>query len=87
MARMAKPWFYRQTGWWMVWLNGKKVRLAKGKKNKKDAEQRLLEIRFEATRNPGPDSPDQTVASVIETYQGCAKKRLAQGTIQVRWRP
>jgi len=86
MGRTAKPWFYRQTGWWMVWVNGKKVRLAKGKKNKKAAEQRLLEIRFEASKNPAPDSPDQTVASVIETYQGFAKKRLGQGTIQVRWR-
>ena len=25
MGRTAKPWFYSQTGWWMVWLNGKKV--------------------------------------------------------------
>lgn len=85
MGRTAKPWFYRQTGWWMVWLNGRKVKLAEGKKNKKAAEQRLLELRFDASRNPGPDSPNQTVASVIETYQGFAKKRLAQGTIQVRW--
>ena len=29
-----------------VWLNGKKEKLAKGKKNKKAAEQRLLELRF-----------------------------------------
>jgi hypothetical protein len=54
MGRTAKPWFYRQTGWWMVWLNGKKEKLAKGRKNRKAAEQRLLELRFEATRNPAP---------------------------------
>ncbi len=84
MGRTAKPWFYRQTGWWMVWLNGKKEKLAKGRKNKKAAEQRLLELRFETSRNPDPDSPDQTVASVIETYQEFAWKRLAESTLEVR---
>ena len=28
MSRQAKPWFYNQTGWWMAWLDGKKVKLA-----------------------------------------------------------
>ena len=85
MGRIAKPWFYQQTGWWMVWLNGKKEKLAKGKKNKKAAEQRFLELRFEASKNPDPDSPKQTIASIIETYQGIAKRRLAKGTMEVRW--
>jgi integrase len=84
MARTAKPWFYRQTGWWMVWLDGKKVKLAKGRKNKKQAEQRLLELRFEASRNPEPECPEQTVASVIDTYYGFARKRLAKSTLSVR---
>ncbi len=84
MGRIAKPWFYRQTGWWMVWLNGKKEKLAKGRKNQKAAEQRLLELRFEATRNPDPEVPEQTVASIIETYWGLAEKRLAESTLAVR---
>jgi hypothetical protein len=84
MGRTPKPWFYRQTAWWMVWLDGEKHKLAKGRKNKKAAEERLPELRLEASRNPEPDSPDQTVASVIETYQEFARKRLAQSTLSVR---
>jgi len=84
MGRTPKPWFYRQTGWWMVWLNGKKRKLAKGRGNKKAAEKRLLELRLEASWNPEPDTPDQTVASVIETYQEFAQKRLAESTLSVR---
>ena len=69
----------------LVWLNDSKVKLAKGRKNKKAAEQRLLELRFEASRNPDPQSPEQTVASVIETYQAVAMERLAASTVEVRW--
>jgi hypothetical protein len=84
MGRTPKPWFYRQTGWWMVWLDGKKHNLAKGRKHKRAAENRLLELRLEASRNPEPDSLDQTVASVIETYHSFAEKRLAQSTLDAR---
>ena len=78
MGRTAKPWFYRQTGWWMVWLNGRKVKLAKGSKAKKAADERLLELRFEVAVNPAPAGADQTVASVIDAYLEYAGKRLAE---------
>jgi integrase len=84
MGRTAKPWFYRQTGWWMAWIDGRKEKLAKGKANRKAAEIKLLELRLQAAKNPVPDSPDQTVASVIETYQSLNKKRLAASTWAVR---
>lgn len=29
MARIAKPWFYKQTGWWMAYVGGQKMKLAK----------------------------------------------------------
>ncbi len=84
MSRKAKPWFYKQTGWWMAWLAGQKVKLAKGKKNKKEAQDRLDELRFEMVRNPSPDSSEQTVASVIETYLKFATGDLAENTLGVR---
>ena len=84
MGRTAKPWFYRQTGWWMIWLDGKKVKLAKGRKNKKAAQDRLLELRFQAAKNPAPEDADQTVASIIETYLGFARSRLAENTLANR---
>jgi integrase len=82
MARNAKPWFYR--GWWMVWLGGRRCKLAEGKHNKKQAELKLLELRLEAAKNPHSDDPEQTVASVIDTYQGFAHKRLAASTNATR---
>jgi integrase len=84
MARIAKPWFYRQTGWWMVWLNGTKHKLAKGKANRREADKRLLELRLQLCTNVDADSPHQTVASVIDTYQGFAEKQLAVSTNAIR---
>jgi hypothetical protein len=52
MARSAKPWFNRQKNCWMVWFAGRRVKLAEGKKNKKAAQDRYDELRFEASRNP-----------------------------------
>ena len=84
MARSAKPWFNRQKNCWMVWLHGRRVKLAEGKKNKQAAQDRYDELRFEASRNPHPDSGAATVASVIERYQGFAQKRLAANTLAAR---
>jgi integrase len=84
MARTAKPWFNKQKNCWMVWLDGKRVKLAEGKKNKKAATDRYDELRFQASHNPHPDDPGQTVASVIDTYQGFARERLAGSTVTSR---
>ena len=84
MARKAKPWFYRQTGWWMTWLDGKKTKLAKGRKNKAAAQDRLEELKVQSRMNPPSDNPAQTVASVIETYQDFEGKRLKDSTMRVR---
>jgi len=69
MARTAKPWFNKQKNCWMVWLGGKRVKLAEGRKNKKAATNRYDALRFEAPHNPHPDEPVQTVASVIDHPQ------------------
>jgi hypothetical protein len=42
MARKAKPWYWRQTGWWMAYVNGKKVKLACGRENKREAETKVM---------------------------------------------
>lgn len=84
MARTARPWFSAEKQAWMVHLNGQKVRLAGGRKNKKLAEQRFLELRLLASKNPDPAGPEQTVASVIEQYEGANRKRLAPATFSLR---
>src|SRR5262245_25641435 len=80
MARTAKPWFNREKNWWMVWLNGKQTKLAEGRRAKKAAESKLLELRFEASKNPHPEGDRQTVASVIESYLSIEGGKLAEST-------
>jgi hypothetical protein len=84
MSREAKPWFYKQTGWWMAWIDHRKVKLAKGKANKKAAKERLDELRVQARKNPPPGTP-QRVASVIEAYQEFEGRLLAPSTMATRF--
>lgn len=82
MARSSKPWFNRERSCWMVWWNGRKVRLIEGKNDKateKRARDRLADLRYEARHNPAADA-EPTVASVIDAYIASASKRLAQST-------
>ncbi|MBC8351497.1 MAG: tyrosine-type recombinase/integrase [Planctomycetes bacterium] len=84
MSRQAKPWFYNQTGWWMAWINGKKVKLAKGRRSKKAAQERLEDLRVLARHNPSPESHEQTVVSVIERYIEVRFPPLAKSTVAQR---
>lgn len=86
MARVAKPWFYKQTGWWMAYVGGRKVKLAQGKANKKAARARLEELRDLAEANPHHDAPreSQTVASIIERYMEVVFPTLGPETCKLR---
>jgi hypothetical protein len=83
MSKQSKPWFDSQHGWWVTWFGGKRTNLAKGKKSKRAAQERLDELRVQSRLDPAPGS-EQTVASVIETYQSYANNRLAKSTVAVR---
>jgi integrase len=83
MSRQARPWFYKQTGWWMAWVGGRKAKLAKGKANKKAARDRLEELLDQAAVNAPAEKP-QTVASVIETYLALAPGLIAASTLEMR---
>ena len=54
MPRQNKPWFRKDTGWWMVTLGGKKTRLVEGRKNRSLAVQKFHELK--ATTPQAPDS-------------------------------
>ena len=59
MARKARPWYFRHTGWWMVYLAGRKLKLVKGPKNSQfrdEAEKVLREILHLQDKNPAPES-------------------------------
>lgn len=84
MPHQPRPWFRKQTDWWMVQLDGKQVKLAKGRKCRPEAERRFHELMIQRDKNPAPESPDPTVASVIETYHDSARKRLAERSLYER---
>ena len=67
MPRRPRPWFYKQTGWWMVWLGGKKVRLGKSRSNRKKAEQRLLELQLQE---------DETIPGREDSVRKIITKRI-----------
>jgi integrase len=66
MSRPNKIWFRKDTGWWMVTLGGRKVRLAEGRANKKLAEQKFHEQK--AVTPMAPESQGARVADVIESF-------------------
>ena len=66
MPRQPKPWFRRQTGWWMVQIDGKQVKLAQGKRNKALAQEKFHELML--LRAEAPESPGVQVASISEAF-------------------
>ncbi len=80
MGRQAKPWYCTQTDRWMVYLDGQKISLAKGKGNKVEAKERFLQLELERSLNPDPQSRDATVASIVEAYLDFAKPNLSERT-------
>ncbi|MGC3972224.1 MAG: hypothetical protein QM775_34250 [Pirellulales bacterium] len=84
MPKESKPWFYKQTGWWMTWLVNRKVKLAKGRPNLKEAKQRLRDLLHEADHNPHPDTGTHTVASIIDRYLDVAFKTLSEEARKAR---
>ena len=84
MPQSPRPWFRKQTDWWMDQLDGKQVKLARGRKNRPEAERRFHELVLQRAKNPAPESPAPTVTSMIETYLDCARKRLADRSLYER---
>lgn len=67
MARPNKIWFRKDIGWWMVTLNGEKVRLAQGRENRKLAERRFHEIKATQAR-PMEVVSNLRIADVIDAF-------------------
>ncbi len=80
MARQPRPWFREFTGWWMVTLGGKQVKLAEGKANEKLATLEFHKLMVTAAEAPG--SPDLRVVSVCDLYLESAERRLKRRTYE-----
>lgn len=87
MPQESRPWYRRQTGWWMAQVNRKQQKLIKGPKDaptRKLAKKKLRELLDLADSNPHPDAGWQTVASIIETYLRHAATEYAPRTLYER---
>lgn len=75
MGRQAKPWKRKSTGWWMVELNGKQVRLSKDAKEAKQFFHRLMSEKPRA-----PDAATARVVDIVDAFLVWSKTHLAPKT-------
>ena len=84
MPRPRKPWFRKSTGWWMVEIGGRQLRLANGRERKAEAERKYHTLMAEIAANPPVDGGDPTVASIIDAYLDFAQHRDSPRTFYER---
>ena len=65
MARPSKIWYRKDTGWWMVTVDGQKIRLAEGRANRKLAEQKFHEVKAAQARHS-----ERGVARIADIIDG-----------------
>ena len=66
MARTPRPWFRKQTGWWMVTLGGQQHKLAEGREHKKLAQKKFHELQLLVAE--APESGNMRVASLCDAF-------------------
>lgn len=81
MARPQKPWYRKQTDWWMVKVAGVQTKLVKGKENKKQAEQKFHELMAAGARDPV--SPSARTADLVEAFLKHSRVHFAPDTHRV----
>jgi len=72
MARPNKPWYRADIDWWVTNVDGKQIRLAKGKDNKAEAERVFHEIM--ALRPRRPEAWNARTCDLVEAFLGFASK-------------
>jgi integrase/recombinase XerD len=80
MSRRAHPWFRAFDGWWYVKIDGKQIKLVRGRDSREAAHDRWHALMAERAANPPIDSPDQTVASIIDVYLSHIARRRSPRT-------
>jgi hypothetical protein len=83
MARTAKPWFRKQTGWWIITLGGKQHKLAEGRENKKLAQKKCHELMLLVAEAPG--AIDMRVASACDAFLVWSERHQAAETYRGYW--
>ena len=84
MPRLNKIWFRKDTGWWMVTLGGKKIRLVEGRDNRKQAERKFHEMK--AVVAQASEAPTARVVDVIEAFLDWAETHMgAESRRNLTW--
>ena len=78
MARPNKIWYRKGKDAWVVVIGGKWHTLARGKKNRKLAEEKFYELML--VRPEAPEDPEARVASLCEGFLAWSKKHHAADT-------
>jgi hypothetical protein len=81
VARPVKPWHRKQTGWWMVEIDGVQTKLVKGPKDQAHrhrAEEKWVELR-RLTRQ-APEAATSRTADVVEAFLRHSRVHLAPDT-------
>lgn len=81
MPRQHKPWFRKQTDWWMVKIGGRPTKLIKGRENKPEAERRFHELMAKTAR--APHTPDARTADVVEAFLRHSRIHYAPDTYRI----
>ena len=79
MGRRNHVWFYKDLGWWVVYLNGRRVKLVQGKANRKLAEQKFHEPKAVAPQ--APEAPAARVCDVVEAFLGADRPKVSAATM------
>ena len=84
MARPAKPWWRKQTGWWMVKLSGVQTKLVEGPDDEQyriPAEEKFVELR--RLHRIAPQAPTSRTADIIEAFLAWSRQHLSEETHRV----
>jgi len=84
MARPQKPWHRKQTGWWMVEIEGIQEKLIQGPKDERHrqlAEEKFIEIR--RLRRVAPQAAGARTVDVIEAFLAWSRQHLSEDTHRV----
>ena len=81
MARTAKPWYRAERDDWVIYRDGRKVVLAKGRGNKAKALKAFHKLMSE-DRKATPTTPETTVGDVVDLFLEYVEREKATLTFQ-----
>jgi integrase len=84
MARIAKPWYRAAEDSWYAWIDGKQVRLARGKDRKTEASRRLRELLTARDRGQPADPAAPLVGDIAADYEADLVARRDRGELSAQ---